>query len=202
MKIYFSDDTIREERKRIKKLYKAVLSGKIKIDSLDYDDVSEIESRLGSELFSMGLKAHRYRIMAAQLDKRIARLEAISDAVASYRMLKEAEMVFDVFGDDAVSKIAPPKEADPPFCLWDVVDDRTLDLYFAVNRNEISLNKLDLADQWVVNSMYENRRKLSTFVAQIQSVIDAADEGKFHLNTLSYDDMRELEKAIDKIISD
>lgn len=201
MKIYFSDDTIREERKRIKKLYKGVLSGKIKIDSLDYDDVSEIESRLGSELFSMGLKAHRYRIMAAQLDKRIARLEAISDAVASYRMLKEAEMVFDVFGDDAVSKIAHPKGADPPFCPWAVVDDRTLNIYLAVRRGEQSLDDLDFADQCVVMSMKENRDRLSAFAAQIQSVIDAADEGKMNLNTLSFEDLQSLAKAINQIIS-
>lgn len=189
------------EKKRIRKLYKEILAGKVDIPTLNYDDTVRIEVKLQSELRCLEIRSIQYEILMGRLLKRENRLLPIYDAVSSHRMLREAETIFEVYGDDDRSTTSPPDEPEPPFCPWAVVDDRTLHLYLAIHRDELSIEDLDFADQCVVMSMKENRDRLSTFVAQIQSVIDAADEGKMNLNTLSFEDLQSLAKAIDQIIS-
>lgn len=188
------------EKKRIRKLYKEILAGKVDIPTLNYDDTVRIEAKLQSELRCLETQSIQYEILMGRLLKREKRLLPIYDAVTSHLMLKEAEMIFEVYDDDDSAATSPPDEPEPPFCPWAVVDDRTLNLYLAICRSEQSIEDLDFADQCVVMSMKENRDRLSTFVAQLQSVIDAADEGKMNLNTLSFEDLQSLSKAIDPII--
>lgn len=189
------------ERKRIRKLYRSIVAGKTDITTLNYQDAVRIEAKLQSELLCIESKSLQYEILISQLSKRESRLLPIWDSVASHCMLKQAEMIFDVFDDDGGAEISPPKEAEPPFCPWAVVDDRTVELYLAVRSGRVSKDTLDFADQCILSAMTENREKLTTFVAQIQSVIDAADEGKMNLNALTFEDMQKLSEAIDQIIS-
>lgn len=198
---YILGDMSPIERKRIRKLYRSIIAGKADITTLNYDDSVRIEAKLQSELLCMEAKSIQYNKLMDQLSKRETRLLPIYDAVRSHLIQEETDMVFGVFDDVNCSAVSPPKEPDPPFCPWAVVDDRTRNLYLAVHRDEMSLEELDFADQCVVMSMKENREMLSTFVAQIQSVIDAADEGKMNLNTLTFENMQTLAKAIDQIIS-
>ena len=189
------------EKKRIRKLYKEIINGKVDISTLNYDDAVRIEAKLQSELYCLKNRSIQHTIMIGRLSKRESRLLPIYDAVSSHLISQTTSMVFDVFGDDACSVVSPSKEHDPPFCPWAVVDERTQKLYLAIHRGELILDSLDFADKCVIMSMKENRNRLSTFVAQIQSVIDAADEGKMHLNSLNFEDMQTLATAIAQIIS-